>query len=48
MCISINAPGKVIIFSLGFLKVLFSVPSPHIIKMMECRANEAVFPQQNT
>lgn len=43
-CISINAPGKVMIFSLEFLKVLFSVPSPKSMKMVKSRTKEGPFP----
>lgn len=43
MCISINAPGKMIIFSLEFLKVLFNVHSSKH-KMVESRTKEAIFP----
>lgn len=46
-CISINAPGKAVIFSLVFLKVLFSVPCPQTIKWKNL-GRKRQFSQQNT
>lgn len=44
MCICINAPGRVMIFSLEFLKALFGVLSPQNIKKVESRTKEVIFP----